>query len=402
MKWKWMQYLMYPDEVFDTVKLRFGYGNVLKTQRDTTKLNKNIQKCYERLWYTIGSYSLFIKAMDVEIGSLIAVLTTIFRAVDTIEDDTGLSIEERKRMLREFPKYLDNPSWDYQDCKAKQADVLRNFKDISAAYRSFPIEYQELLGHLAKDFSQKIAHYLSKDIHDIHEWHEYHSIIGGDVAVAVGMLAEKQGCEPGLLDDMHSGLKKAASWNMEITSLKDFHEDIAQGTLKWPTSIVSKYCKHPSELLDEKNREAAILCSNEIITECFYIPEFINYFGNIKTPELFHFCAVPVAFGIVFAEMIYGTDLPYQRVRRIRVGTISKVTLACHDYKGFLSVFYYYISKIYNKISDSDPNGARMRGYCEEALRACKTDRVFNPDSSHTASAAMVIAPVMLGAWALT
>jgi len=67
------------------------------------------------------------------------------------------------------------------------------------------------------------------------------------------------------------------------------------------TSHRGKYAKNIEDLKEPQNKEAALKCLNEMVTDAMaHISDCLDYMLLLKHPNIFKFCGIPQVFTLVF------------------------------------------------------------------------------------------------------
>jgi farnesyl-diphosphate farnesyltransferase len=70
---------------------------------------------------------------------------------------------------------------------------------------------------------------------------------------------------------------------------RDFLEDLRDGRAFWPKEIWGKYASSLEDLAQKKD----LACLNHMVTDALQcVPECLSYMSQMKTPEIFKFCAI--------------------------------------------------------------------------------------------------------------
>ena len=61
----------------------------------------------------------------------VCIFYLVLRALDTVEDDMTIPLDDKVSMLQNFYKNLEDPSWKYMKSKDKDRIVLEDFPTVS-------------------------------------------------------------------------------------------------------------------------------------------------------------------------------------------------------------------------------------------------------------------------------
>jgi farnesyl-diphosphate farnesyltransferase len=126
-----LQSISHPSETWALLQYKYGGGEdaVLKKPA-TTSLSPDLKRCYELLGLTSRSFSAVIQALDDELRDAVCLFYLILRALDTIEDDMSIHINDKIDMLKSFHYKLYDPEWKYMNSKEKDKTVLEEFPKV--------------------------------------------------------------------------------------------------------------------------------------------------------------------------------------------------------------------------------------------------------------------------------
>lgn len=71
---------------------------------------------------------------------------------------------------------------------------------------------------------------------------------------------------------------------------RDFLEDLRDGRAFYPKEIWGRYASSLEELAEKQD----LKCLNHMVTDALHcVPESLRYMQQLRTPEIFKFCAIP-------------------------------------------------------------------------------------------------------------
>ncbi|KAL5013412.1 hypothetical protein ScPMuIL_007682 [Solemya velum] len=397
------KYLVFPDELFDFIKIRFGYGKIFKKRADYSKKSEEMKYCYECVRKTLPGFSSCQEALQPEeVSDAVGVVGSIMRALDEIEDDTTIPAVKRRKMLKEFYTYLEDPGWCYPNCKSKFPKYVREFPKISAAYRSLPPEYRAPVSKLIEVIGVLMGNFIDFKFKTVEEMLEYQDSAGAQVCVHVAKIISVADGED-YSKKIEAGLNKGFKLVAGTLTVRDYYEDAVYDHLKWPSEMLDKYCKDPLELLDKKNRKSAIHLLNEMVTvQMEIIPEFLPLYKDCTDKESwFQYTSIPPAVAFAILDMAYNTACSFRPKNEFRLGALVKVAEACYDLDGTMSVYHYYAKKIHGRVQADDPNAERTKNICKQIMEIAQTERVFNPVRGNIVSTAITVGTIAMGIAAL-
>ena len=148
----------HPGELVSLLKFKYGGGKemVMPSMR-TSDLSPNLKKCYLFLQQTSRSFAAVIQALDQPLRDAICIFYLVLRALDTIEDDMTIPLDEKVSLLRSFHSRLYEVDWKYMNSREKDRQVLEEFPIISEEFRNLDSLYQEIIADIAQSMGSGVC-----------------------------------------------------------------------------------------------------------------------------------------------------------------------------------------------------------------------------------------------------
>ena len=105
--------------------------------------------------------------------------------------------------------------------------------------------------------------------------------------------------------------------------IRDYREDIdeTKPRMFWPREIWKEYANELEEFKDTKNREKAISCLNEMITNALkHATKSLDYLEKLKNSAVLRFCAIPQIMAIATLALCYNNGKVFETNVKIRRG----------------------------------------------------------------------------------
>ena len=143
--------LAHPSEVWSLLRFKYGGGKeTVMPPLDLSHMSATLRRCYELLNATSRSFAAVIQALDSQLRDAICIFYLVLRALDTVEDDMTISLEEKVPLLQGFYKHLYDPSWNYTKSKEKDNAVLEEFPTITEEFGRLGTMYQDIIADITK------------------------------------------------------------------------------------------------------------------------------------------------------------------------------------------------------------------------------------------------------------
>lgn len=132
---------------------------------DLSGMTPSLRRCYELLNATSRSFAAVIQALDSQLRDAVCIFYLVLRALDTVEDDMTIPVEEKVPLLQSFYAHLYDPLWSY--CKSKEKDnaVLEEFPTITEEFGKLGTMYQDIIADITKKMGSGACVCLSLLVH---------------------------------------------------------------------------------------------------------------------------------------------------------------------------------------------------------------------------------------------
>ncbi|KAI3388656.1 hypothetical protein SNEBB_005737 [Seison nebaliae] len=342
----------------------------ISSQVNEKNLDECMKKCYEYLRLTSRSFSAVIQALDEDIGHAVCIFYLVLRALDTVEDDTSLSMEVKEPILLTFHEQLTNDSF-YFTCNSKDAIILENFHYLTKSFKSLKEPFQEIISDICQQMAKGMIHFLTHDVVTIEDWEEYCHYVAGLVGHGLSRLFAESQLENETMksDDILALAKKMGLFLQKTNIIRDFREDILEKRLFYPKEVWNRYVDKPEDLLHTKF--GSLNCLNELISNSLaHIPQCIDYLHQLQNQSIFNFCAIPQVMAIATLERCFNNPKVFQQNVKIRKGeTVLIIQKATNLYQ-VQEFFLKYLRKIEDQ---SDQIFLKDERLTKEELMANKT-----------------------------
>ncbi|CAF1514395.1 unnamed protein product [Rotaria magnacalcarata] len=155
--------------------------------------------------------------------------------------------------------------------------------------------------------------------------------------------------------------------------IRDYLEDLKARRTWWPKEIGQNYAACLDEFVKTPNYEKSLECLNHMVLDSFnHVPDVINYLGRLKHRKVLEFCAIPQVMAIATFVELYNNPLVFTSVVKIPKGLTCKLMLNCSTLNEVLHWFYFFITKIEQKIpKHPSVNAHRMHVVVDQVKNLC-------------------------------
>jgi farnesyl-diphosphate farnesyltransferase len=342
----WTTQVMQFDEVWSLVKLKLLVGSSTRAVEDLEDEDavSDFEFCDFMLKKTSRSFAMVIAQLPHEdnLRNSVMLFYLILRGLDTVEDDMDYASPNMKNadmkieILRSFHKLLgsnNDTKLEGIGCNENELKLMNQFHRIRSEYQKLSPTQREVIEDITKRMGNGMADYVHRDLtqgtRDGADFDLYCHYVAGLVGEGLTKLFVASGHEDEAFLNMMEEADSLGKFLQKTNIIRDFREDLEDGRTFWPKSVWSKYAPEDLfEFREEKNREKAVECMNELIAETLaYVPHIIEYLGKLKNPEIFRFCAIPQVMAIATLDKCYNNPLVMQGVVKLRRGTTAKLML---------------------------------------------------------------------------
>jgi farnesyl-diphosphate farnesyltransferase len=335
-------------------------------ERDPSKESPELRKCFELLDQTSRSFSAVIQELNPELLVPVALFYLILRALDTIEDDMTIALEEKEPLLRNFHTVIEKDGWTYNGNGPAEKDrqllveydnVVTEFKKVKPEYRAIIKDITEKMGNGMADYANNAEHNIS-GVNTIKDYELYCHYVAGLVGDGLTRLFVESGlANPALLK--RPELSESMGQFLQKTNIiRDIREDFDDKRRFWPKEIWSKHVSKFEDLFDPKNEAAALACSSEMVLNSLtHADECLFYMAGIKDQSVFNFVAIPQSMAIATLELVFRNPNIFRRNVKITKGDACQLmTESSQNLRTVCEVFKRYARRIHKKNNPTDPN----------------------------------------------
>lgn len=234
---------------------------------------REMQRCYELLEAT--SRSFYPSIMGIEAlpeRNAMCLFYLALRALDTIEDDPVLKVDDKTARLRAF----DEKGFAVVDescCQgsSRYAELMREFDgSVLGQLETLPESVQVLIFGVARDMGKDMARCLEKDIVTWEDYSGYCWAVAGRLVRPIGTLFSLY--EGG--EHEEETLDAAGEILQRINIIRDIREDTLEGRRFWPkVALEARGFESHEALLDPSRIADASLVLKDMVDEAVALVE---------------------------------------------------------------------------------------------------------------------------------
>ncbi|XP_072028435.1 squalene synthase-like [Amphiura filiformis] len=351
--------ITHPDEIVALFKYQLGWNAVTRKQ-DTKHMSVAAKRCYEYLNQTGRSFAAVVNSLDGDLRHAVRIFYLVLRALDTVEDDMTIPVDEKSDLLVRFYTKLEEPEWTYNKSQEKHRIVLEDFTSISKEYRGLASEYRVVISDICQKMGQGMFEFLHRDVITIDDWNLYCHYVAGLVAIGLSRLFSASELEDTIVDEDTELVNSVGLFLQKTNIIRDYWEDMVEGREFWPKETWSKYADTLSDFQKHSNIHPAVSCLNDLITNALHhVPDVLEYMSRIKNQSVFNFFAINEVMGITTLAACYNNPNVFSGVVKIRKGQAVSLTLKATNMSSIKSIMYQFASQIQQTTPKTDPSAEK-------------------------------------------
>ncbi|EDV23275.1 uncharacterized protein TRIADDRAFT_27912 [Trichoplax adhaerens] len=358
-----------PSEFLALIQFQFGAMKTVQIQ-DWTKLSPTLKRCYQFLVMTSRSFASVIQALDGELRDAICIFYLVLRALDTLEDDMTIPVEEKTALMKELHENLYNPEWKYRRSQEVDKIVLEEFPVISAEFRNLDKSYRDVIQEITKRMADGMCKYLDcADVNSFEDWNEYCHYVAGLVGIGLSRIFSASKLEDEIVGEDEPLSNSMGLFLQKTNIIRDYLADIQEGRKFWPKEAWSKFAKRLEDFQDASNRDEAVRCLNFLITNALHhVPDAIKYLSRLRNQSVFNFCAIPQVMAIGTLAVCYNNPDVFTTVVKLRKGQAVYMMKRAVSLNAAKIIFHDFAAEIAKIAPKNDPTKDKTLQICETIL----------------------------------
>lgn len=322
-----------PIEIKALVKLKIK-GNLYATRKEPLEeLALQLDDkafCYAALGKVSRSFSVVIQQLPEELKDAVCVFYLVLRALDTIEDDMSLSVEEKEPLLLNFFVHCRDETFsisgigdnkDYIALLENYPKVYSMFSELNTASKETIVEITELMGKGMAEFSKR-------DVKTVPDFDLYCHYVAG--LVGIGLTKLFLAFKPDSVQLVNSReISNSMGLFLQKTNIiRDYHEDLFSERSFWPQEIWGAHVSHLDYLAkNPKNIDSLAALNHMVVDALRHVPDCLEYLGSVKDEKIFRFTAVPQIMAIATLAKLYNNPKVLKGVVKVRKGLAAKLMI---------------------------------------------------------------------------
>ncbi|CAI7897257.1 unnamed protein product [Closterium sp. NIES-53] len=269
------------------------------------------------MWWTWGLVRSFARTYEFIIGVIVflpmAVLSwlpgvqdmqtkvcifyLVLRALDTVEDDMAVPIDEKVPILIAFHQHICDPDWKFVCGTKDYKDLMQRLHHVRHALEKLEPRYKAVILDITRRMGAGMASFITTEVETVPQYDEYCHYVAGLVGIGLSDLFHAANLEEAFEESLSNSM---GLFLQKTNIIRDYLEDITEEPaprMFWPKAIWGKYAARLEDFKDVgSNGAAAVKCVNELVTNALgHVSDCLTYMHRLRDPQVFRFCAIPQA-----------------------------------------------------------------------------------------------------------
>ncbi|CAI5987724.1 unnamed protein product [Closterium sp. NIES-65] len=314
--------LGHPDEFMPLLRIRHMAKMVSKLPDD-----EDFAFCYGMLNRVSRSFAFVIQQLHPLLRDPVCIFYLVLRALDTVEDDMAVPIDEKVPILIDFHQHICDPDWKFVCGSKDYKDLMQRLHHVRHALEKLEPRYKAVILDITRRMGAGMASFITTEVETVAQYDEYCHYVAGLVGIGLSDLFHAANLEEAFEESLSNSM---GLFLQKTNIIRDYLEDITEEPaprMFWPKAIWGKYAARLEDFKDvESNGAAAVKCVNELVTNALgHVSDCLTYMHRLRDPQVFRFCAIPQIMAMGTLALCYNNIGVFQGVVKMRKGLAAKV-----------------------------------------------------------------------------
>ncbi|CAF1077076.1 unnamed protein product [Brachionus calyciflorus] len=329
---------------------------------ETLKINPNnfdesLEYCYKKLEKVSRSFTVVINQLNPVIRDEICIFYLVLRALDTIEDDPNLDLDNKLKLLKNFHNNIGNEFYEHDNIgdEPDYIELMRNYRHVAKIFNKLDSKYQEIIRDITKKMADGMCEFIeAKGIKKIQEYDLYCHYVAGLVGIGLTQIfVASEIEEKAILNELN--LANSMGLFLQKTNIiRDYAEDVEKKRYFWPEEICSEFTTNYIEFLGKPCDNAMRLLNTMVNDALRHFNECINYLKSLNEISVFKFCSIPQVMALATLELVFNNELVFSSNVKLEKSESLKIFSNCLNYERFGELIKDIVQKWKLKLTKSD------------------------------------------------
>ena len=309
--------------------------------------------CYDILKHVSRSFAAVVIQLDENLRDAICCFYLVLRALDTIEDDMSLSVEDKSPQLLAFHEKLllkeysvDGIGHGYERILLQEyTNVIRMYRDLAPGFQTVIKDICEKMGAGMVEFVE------GRTVETVQDYDDYCFYVAGLVGYGLTDMFIVENCDP------HCGRDHQKSMGLflqKVNICRDFLEDQTDADgprCWWPKEIWGKWADSLEDFLDVANREKAVKCLNDMVIHSLgHLEHVVQYLSGLTDEKIFTFSAIPQVMALATLAEVYNNTKVFDGKVKIRKGVAARILVEATNIKDTKALLIEHLQALQDKV----------------------------------------------------
>lgn len=352
---------LHPREVEALLKLKLN-GKKFAPSKEPLKILagklNDADFCCEALNKVSRSFAAVIQQLPGDLKQAVCTFYLVLRALDTIEDDMDIPLEEKLELLRNFHAKSYDTSFklsgvgDQENYRVllEHYDKVTRFFMVQAPY------YRDIIVDINRQMGDGMARFAVKKIESLADYDLYCHYVAGLVGIGLSDLFASSGFEAAKLKNQKGRSNSMGLFLQKTNIIRDYHEDLLSDRSFWPHEIWGNYASQLDYFTHNPNDPRSLQCLDHMVSNALlHMPDCVDYLTLLNNQQIFRFTAIPQVLAIATLAVVYHNPNVFTKVVKVRKGLPVKLLFGNLSLKMVLRYFRKYSGIILKNSNPSQP-----------------------------------------------
>lgn len=371
-----------PIEIKALLKLKIKGSTYAPTKEPLEELALQLDDrdfCYAALGKVSRSFSVVIQQLPLALKDAVCVFYLVLRALDTVEDDMSIPLEQKLPLLIDFYQKSNTEGFslsgigDHDDYTI----LLENYPKVYRMLKTLKPESQNTIIEITRRMGKGMADFAKREVVTVEDFDFYCHYVAGLVGIGLTRLFVAYDANSIDLENKNGIANSMGLFLQKTNIIRDYHEDLYSDRTFWPKEIWNEHVDTLDYLAKAPKDEKSLATLNHMIVDALrHMPDCLQYLSSVRDEKIFRFTSVPQIMAIATLSKLYNNPKVLTGVVKVRKGLAAKLML----YNVTLDDVFKYFKRNIRLIEKKNKPGTPFHDETKKILDSIKTQLI--PTSS--------------------